>query len=100
MGTHGAILTDMGISKISLMMISVFAVLVISAFSLLMAPERGAIFPAVVSCVNEKPDPPTSDRNWQPTLRVKVEPVRDPGRVREYRVLGCRLYYYYHIHFR
>ena len=77
----------------------VFIVLMISAFVYLTTPERDSIFPQVVSCVNEKPDHPTSDRNWQPTLRVKVEPVRDPGRVREYRVLGCRLYYY-HIHFR
>ena len=61
----------------------VFTVLMISAFVYLTTPERDSIFPQVVSCVNEKPDPPTSDRNWQPTLRVKVEPVRDPGRVRE-----------------
>src|SRR5215204_6936684 len=40
------------------------------------------------------------DRNWQPTLIVTVEPGRDPGQVREYRVLGCRLYYYYHRYFR
>jgi hypothetical protein len=62
-------------------------------------PQATGIFPQVVSCVRENPNPPTSDRKWQPTLRVKVEPVRDPGRVREYRVLGCRLYYY-HRYFR
>ena len=62
-------------------------------------PQATGIFPQVVSCANQTPDPPTSDPDWQPTLRVEVEPVRDPGRVREYRVLGCRLYYY-HRHFR
>ena len=61
-------------------------------------PQATGIFPQVVSCVQENPDPQSSD-NWQPTLSVKVEPVRDPGRVREYWVLGCRLYYY-HAHFR
>lgn len=63
-------------------------------------PQATGIFPQVVSCVKQNPDHPTSDRNWQPTLIVTVEPGRDPGRVREYRVLGCRLYYYYHRYFR
>jgi hypothetical protein len=50
-------------------------------------------------CVRENSPQSASDPDWQPTLRVEVEPVRDPGRVREYRVLGCRLYYY-HRYFR
>ena len=62
-------------------------------------PQATGIVPQVVSCVNQNPDHSTSDPHWQPTLRVKVEPVRDSGRVREYRMLGCRLYYY-HRHFR
>jgi hypothetical protein len=62
-------------------------------------PQATGIVPQVVSCVNQNPDHSTSDPHWQPPLRVKVEPVRDPGRVREYRMLGCRLYYY-HRHFR
>jgi hypothetical protein len=40
-------------------------------------PQATRIFPQVVSCVNQNPDHPTSDPRWQPTLRVKVEPVRD-----------------------
>ena len=58
-------------------------------------PQATGIFPQAVSCVNEKPDPPTSDRNWKPTVIVAVEPGRDPGQVKEYQVLGCRLYYYH-----
>jgi hypothetical protein len=78
--------------------ILVISVLISRSASLMLALPVG-IFPNVVSCVQENPNPGASDPHWQPTLRVKVEPVRDPGRVREYRVLGCRLYYY-HAHFR
>jgi hypothetical protein len=89
--------------KIFIAMITVFTVLVftglvISAF-IPQYPQATGIFPQVVSCVKQNPNPPTSDRNWKPTLIVTIEPGRDPGRVREYRVLGCRLYYY-HRHFR
>jgi hypothetical protein len=85
--------------EIFIAIITAFTVLAISAFIPRITPQTSGIFPQVVSCVNENPDPPTSDPHWQPTLRVKVEPNRDPGRVREYRVLGCRLYYY-HRYFR
>jgi len=61
--------------------------------------QATGIFPQVVSCVQEDPTAPTSDPNWKPTLIVQVEPNRDPGRIREYRVLGCTLYYY-HAHFK
>ena len=77
-------------------------VFIVGVASVLMQPrypQATGIVPQVVSCVNQNPDHSTSDPNWKPTLRVKVEPVRDPGRVREYRVLGCRLYYY-HRYFR
>jgi hypothetical protein len=89
--------------KIFIAMITVFTVLVvtvlvISAF-IPQYPQATGVFPQVVSCVKQNPNPPTSDRNWKPTLIVTVEPGRDPGRVREYRVLGCRLYYY-HRYFR
>ena len=80
--------------KLFITIITVITVLMISAF-IPQYPQATGIFPQVVSCVNQNPDPPTSDPHWQPALRVKVEPVRDPGRVREYRVLGCRLYYYH-----
>ena len=60
-------------------------------------PQASGALPQVVSCVPQNPDYQAS-ANWQPTLRVQVEPGRDPGRVREYRVLGCTLYYYhYHL---
>ena len=81
--------------KIFIAVMAVFAVVTAYALTRPQYPQATGIFPQVVSCVNENPDPPTSDPHWQPTLRVKVEPVRDPGRVREYRVLGCRLYYYH-----
>jgi hypothetical protein len=87
------------IAMITVFTVLVFTVLVIGAFIPRGYPQTSGIFPQVVSCVNQNPDHSTSDRNWKPTLRVKVEPVRDPGRVREYRVLGCRLYYY-HRYFR
>jgi hypothetical protein len=61
-------------------------------------PQATGVFPQVVSCVQENPQPPTSDKDWQPTVRVKVDPVRRSeggGRVREYHVLGCTLYYYH-----
>lgn len=93
------ILTDMSDTRIFIAIITVSTVLVISAFIPRITPQTSGIFPQVVSCVNQNPDRPTSDPHWQPTLRVKVEPVRDPGRLREYRVLGCRLYFY-HRHFR
>jgi hypothetical protein len=77
-------------------------VLIIWVASVLMQPrypQATGIFPQVVSCVPEHPPQRHTGPNWQPTLKVTVEPGRDPGRVREYRVLGCRLYYY-HRHFR
>jgi hypothetical protein len=77
------------------------AILVISAYTFISRAtlQRGSIFPQVVSCVNQNSPQSAPDPHWPPTLRVKVEPVRDPGRVREYRVLGCTLYYY-HAHFK
>jgi hypothetical protein len=62
-------------------------------------PQATGIFPQVISCVPQHEPERHTGPNWQPTLRVKVEPPRDPGRVREYRVLGCSLYYY-HAHFK
>jgi hypothetical protein len=61
--------------------------------------QTTGIFPQVVSCVPQhEPDRHTGP-NWEPTLKVMVEPVRDPGRVREYRIFGCSLFYY-HQYFR
>ena len=77
-------------------------VLIIGVASVLMQPrypQATGIFPQVISCVPEHEPERHTGPNWQPTLRVKVEPARDPGRVREYRVLGCTLYYY-HAHFK
>jgi hypothetical protein len=87
------------IAMITVFTVLVISVLVISAFIPRGYPQATGIFPQVVSCVQENSPQSASDPHWQPTLRVKVEPVRDPGRVREYRVLGCRLYYY-HRYFR
>ena len=50
--------------------------------------------PQVVSCYKES-KPRDAGPNWEPTLRVKVEPNRNYGLVKEYQVLGCRLYYYH-----
>ena|SRR5215212_5610657 len=50
-------------------------------------PQATDIFPQVVSCANQTPDPPTSDPDWQPTLRVEVEPVR--GTPDESGSIGC-----------
>jgi hypothetical protein len=86
----------------SFIVVLAVVVLIIGVASVIMQPrypQATGIFPQVVSCVQQSPPHSLSDPNWQPTLRLKVEPVRDPGRVREYRVLGCRLYYY-HRHFR
>jgi hypothetical protein len=91
-------------AKTALAALVMFAVVVTTALLLAWLvrqpqyPQATGIFPQVVSCVDEKPNADDS-RNWKPTLIVSVEPGRDPGRVREYRVLGCRLYYY-HRHFR
>jgi len=60
---------------------------------------RTGIVPEVVSCVPQHEPARHTGPNWQPTLRVNVEPARDQGRVREYRMLGCSLYYY-HAHFK
>jgi hypothetical protein len=82
----------------SIIVVLAVVVLIIGVASVLMQPrypQATGIFPQVVSCVQENPPHSHSDPNWQPTLSVKVEPVRDAGRVREYRVLGCRLYYYH-----
>jgi hypothetical protein len=57
-------------------------------------PQATGIVPQVVSCVPES-KPKDSGPDWKPTLIVQVEPARDPGRVWEYRVLGCTLYYYH-----
>jgi hypothetical protein len=72
--------------------------LVASVFEQPGYPQATGIFPQVVSCVPEHPPQRHTGPDWQPTLKVTVEPGRDPGRVREYRVLGCSLYYY-HQHF-
>jgi hypothetical protein len=88
--------------------ISIFVVLAVAVLGTAYAvyavtrdpyPQATGIFPQVISCVPEHEPERHTGPNWQPTLRVTVEPVRDPGRVREYRVLGCRLYYY-HRYFR
>lgn len=60
-------------------------------------PQATGLFPQVVSCAQES-KPKGSGPNWKPTLIVQVEPNRDPGRIRDYRVFGCTLYYY-HRHF-
>jgi len=60
-----------------------------------MDPQNTGIFPQVVSCVPEHPPQRHTRPNWQPTLRVQVEPARDPGRVREYHAFGCTFYYYF-----
>jgi hypothetical protein len=60
--------------------------------------QTTGVFPQVISCVPVHEPERHTGPNWEPTLRVTVEPVRDPGRVREYRVFGCSLYYY-HAHF-
>jgi hypothetical protein len=79
----------------------VAAVLLIMLVASVLTAEPGyqqatGIIPQVVSCVPQHPPERHMDtKDWQPTLRVKVEPARDPGRVREYRVLGCTLYYYH-----
>jgi hypothetical protein len=57
-------------------------------------PQATGIFPQVVSCVDEHPYP-QAGRNWRPLLTVHVEPNRDVGRVREYRMYGCSFYYYH-----
>jgi hypothetical protein len=73
--------------------------LVIAIFTLLVvlvgAVHGPGIFPQVVSCVPQHEPERHTGPNWQPTLIVAVEPGRDPGRVREYRVLGCTFYYYH-----
>jgi hypothetical protein len=79
--------------------IAVFAIVVAAALISRPYPQATGIFPQVVSCVQQSPPHSHSDPDWQPTLIVTVEPMRDPGRVRVYRVLGCRLYYY-HRYFR
>jgi hypothetical protein len=86
----------------SFIVVLAVVVLIIGVASVLMQPrypQATGIFPQVVSCVPEHAPQRHSGPNWQPTLIVQVEPGRDPGRVREYRVLGCTLYYY-HRHFR
>ena len=50
-------------------------------------PAGDRHLPQVVSCANQTPDPPTSDPDWQPTLRVEVEPVR--GTPDESGSIGC-----------
>ena len=77
------LLTDMSDIKLFIAMITVFTVLVftvlvIGAFIPRGYPQTSGIFPQVVSCVNQNPDHSTSDPHWQPTLRVKVEPVSGP----------------------
>ncbi len=86
-------------SFIVVLVVVVFIIWVASVLMQPRYPQATGIFPQVVSCVQENSPQSASDPNWKPTLRVEVEPVRDPGRVREYRVLGCRLYYC-HRHFR
>jgi hypothetical protein len=62
-------------------------------------PQATGFIPQVISCVPEHPSARhISGHRWQPTLNVEVVPGRDPGRVREYRVFECSLYYY-HGHF-
>jgi hypothetical protein len=77
--------------KIFVAVMAVFAVVTAYALAQPQYPQATGILPQVVSYVHENP----SDPGWKPTLRVKVEPIRNPGRVREYRVLGCRLYYHH-----
>ena len=82
------------IAMITFTALVITAVLVTLLVRMPQYPQATGIFPQVVTCVDEKPNADDS-RNWKPTLIVTVEPGRDPGRVREYRVLGCRLYYYH-----
>ena len=87
-------------TKIFMVVLAVI-VLIIAVASVLMQPlypQATGIVPQVVSCAQES-KPKNSGANWKPTLIVRVEPARDPGRVREHRVLGCTLYYY-HAHFK
>ena len=82
----------------SIIVVLAVVVLIIGVASVLMQPrypQATGIFRQVVSCVQENSPQSASDPNWKPTLRVKVESVRDAGRVREYRVFECRLYYYH-----
>jgi hypothetical protein len=58
-------------------------------------PQNTGIFPQVISCVQENSRHEPYNPDWQPPLRVKVEPLRDPGRVREYHAFGCTFYYYF-----
>jgi hypothetical protein len=86
--------------KIFISMMVVGAVILIGAQTLWPEyPQNTGIFPQAVSCNQESKPRDATDPHWQPPLRVEVEPVRDPGRVREYRVFGCTAYYYF-AHFR
>ena len=82
--------------KIFISVLVVGAILVIGAANLMPEyPQNTGIFPQDISCANQHPAGPTSNPDWQPPLRVEVEPNRDPGRVREYRAFGCTAYYYF-----
>jgi hypothetical protein len=85
-------------AKIFIVMLAVLVVVMVFVGTRPQYPQATGIFPQVVSCIQESPPQSASDKDWKPTLRVEVEPVRRSeggGRVREYRVLGCRLYYYH-----
>jgi hypothetical protein len=60
--------------------------------------EASGVLPQVVLCARQHPEPPASD-NWKPPVRVRIETNRGPGRIREFRVSRCTLYYY-HDHLR
>jgi hypothetical protein len=89
-------------AKVFIAMLSVAVVVLVFAATRPQYPQATGIFPQVVSCVRENPPQWASDKDWKPTLRVDIEPVRRSeggGRIREYRWLGCS-FYYYHGHFR
>jgi hypothetical protein len=96
------ILIDMSDAKIFVVMLAVVVVAMVFWGRAATYLQATGVFPQVISCIQENPPQWASDKDWQPTLRVDIEPVRRSeggGRIREYRLLGCR-FYYYHGHFR
>jgi len=85
-------------SFIVVLAVVVFIIWVASVLMQPRYPQATGIFPQVVACVPVHEPERHTGPNWQPTLRIQVEPGRDRGRVREYRVLGGS-FYYYHAHF-
>jgi hypothetical protein len=80
---------------VSIVVVIVLAVLIVVFGAQIPHGQNTGIFPQVVSCVPEHPPQRHTGPDWQPTLKVTVEPARDPGRVREYHVFGCTFYDYF-----